>query len=111
MSAKQRSGAVDVPADDLVTVAADPKAFDRKIAALVAARESAHDRERRAVAAEKALEETELALRVAKEALERDAARLRKDLDAREAAVAEREAAVVPRELRIEEFQRMINAA
>ena len=77
---QERSGAVDAEAADLVAIASDPKAFDRKIAEIVAARESAHDRERRAVAAEKKLEASELALKVAREALERDAARLRKEL-------------------------------
>ncbi len=86
---EQRSGAADVPADELVGLAASPEAFDRKIAEIVAARESAHDRERRAVAAEK----------------------IRKELSTREAAVAEREAALEPREARIEKFNRMIATA
>jgi len=54
-------------ASDLVALATDPKAFDRMIAELVRVRESAHDRERQAVAGEKALEESEKALAVARE--------------------------------------------
>ena len=112
MTAKQqRSGAADVPVEDLVGLATDPKAFDRKIAEIVAARESAHDRERRAEAAEKKLEESEKALAAATAALERDLAQARKELDAREAAVAEREAVLQPREARIADFQRKIDAA
>ncbi len=113
MSARkqERSGAVDAEAGDLVDLATDPKAFDRKIAEIVAARESAHDRERRAVAAEKKLEESETALKVAREALDRDITQARDLLSAREAAVAEREAALEPREARIEKFNRMIATA
>ena len=69
---KRPAGAVDMTASDLVALATDPKAFDRMIAELVRVRESAHDRERQAVAGEKALEESEKALAVAREALERD---------------------------------------
>ncbi len=112
MSAKQqRSGAVDLPAEDLVTVAADPKAYDRRIAELVRVRESAHDRERQATAAEAQLEGSRRALQDAREALDRDITQTRKELSAREAACAEREAALEPREARIEKFNRMIATA
>ncbi len=112
MSAKQRSGAVGVPAEELVGLAASfPEAFDRKIAELVRVRESAHDRERQATAAEAKLEESELALKVAREALDRDVALARKELSDREAACAEREAALEPREARIAKFNKMIKAA
>ncbi len=56
-------------------------------------------------------EGTEKALKVAREALDRDITQARKDLDAREAACAEREAALEPREARIAQFNRMIKAA
>ena len=109
--AQERSGAVDAEAADLVAVAQGPAAVDKLIAEIVRTRESAHDRERRAVAAEKKLEESELALKVARQALDRDVALARKELDKREAACAEREAALEPREARIEKFNRMIATA
>ncbi len=108
---EQRSGAANAEAGDLVAVAKDPAAYDKLIKEIIAARESAHDRERRAVAAEKKLEESETALKVAREALDRDITQARKELDAREAACAEREAALEPREARITAFQKQINAA
>ena len=63
------------------------------------------------MAAEKKLEESELALKVAREALDRDITRARKELDAREAACAAKEAALEPREARIAKFNKMIKAA
>ncbi len=108
---KRPAGAVDMTASDLVDLATDPKAFDRKIAELVRVRESAHDRERQATAAEKKLEESETALKVAREALDRDITQARKELDTREAACAEREAALEPREARLAKFNKMIKAA
>ncbi len=112
MTAKQRrSGAVDAESADLLAVARDNKAYDKIIKEIVAARESAHDRERRAQAAEASLEESETALKVAREALDRDITQARKELDTREAACAEREAALEPREARIAKFNKMIKAA
>ena len=108
---KRPAGAVDMTASDLVTVAADPKAFDKMIAEIVAARESAHDRERRALAAEAKLEAHELALKVAREALERDLAQAKKSLSTREAACAAKEAELEQREAKIAKFNRMIKAA
>ena len=112
MSAKQqRSKAVDVPVDELVELAQDPQAFDRMIAEFVRVRESAHDRERQAVAAEAQLEGSRRALQDARAALDRDTDRAKKELDDREADLDQREAELQPRELRIEEFQRKIRAA
>jgi hypothetical protein len=108
---QQRSGAANAAAGDLVAIAEDPAAFDKMIAEVNAARESAHDRERQAVAAEKRLAETEAAIKVARQALERDAASIREGLAEREAACAEREAALQPREARLEKFHKMIRAA
>ncbi len=100
-----------VPADELAELAQDPKAFDRKIAELVRVRESAHDRERRAVAAELALEKHELALKAARDALDRDITQTRKELSTRETACAAKEAELEQREARIEKFNRMIATA
>ncbi len=63
------------------------------------------------MAAEKKLEESETALKVAREALDRDITQARKDLDTREAACAAKEADLVAREARIEKFNRMIATA
>ena len=110
MSAKQRSGAADVSADELVA-AADPVAYDQLIKELVRTRESAHDRERQATAAEGQLEGSRRALQDARSALDRDIHQTRKELSAREAAVAAAEAALEPREARLAEFQKQIDAA
>ena len=106
-----RSGAANAEAGDLVDLATDPKAFDRKIAEIVAARESAHDRERRALAAEAKLEASEKALAAASEALARDLAQAKRGLDEREAAVAAKEGELERREAKVAEFNRMIQAA
>ena len=113
MSARtqERSGAVSADAADLVAVATDPAAVDRIIKDIVQKRESAHDRERRAQAAEAKLEASEKALAAATEALDRDIAQARKDLDTREAACAAKEADLEQREARIEKFNRMIATA
>ena len=88
---KRPLGAADMTASELMA-AQDPKQFDGMIAELVRVRESAHDRERQATAAEAQLEEKEAAIKVATSALDRDAVKVRKEFDAREAAIAEREA-------------------
>ena len=85
-------GAADMTASELLAVAKDPDAYDKLIKEIVAVREGAHDRQRLAEAAEKQLEETQAALKVATEALDRDAAKMRKEFDAREAALVQREA-------------------
>ena len=108
---KRPAGAVDMTASDLVALAQNPAAFDKLIKEIVAARESAHDRERRAVTAEASLEAEKTALAAARGALERDITQARKELDKREAACAEREAALEPREARIAKFNKMIKAA
>ena len=108
---QQRSGAANAEAGDLVAVAKDPAAYDKLIKQIVAARESSHDRERRAQAAEASLEAEKTALAAATEAFQRDITQARKELDAREAAVAAKEAELEPREARIAAFQRQINAA
>lgn len=108
--ATERSGAAAVSADDLVT-AQDSKAYDKLIAEIVAARESSHDRERRAQAAEAKLEASEKALATATRALERDLDRAKRGLDEREAAVAAKEGELERREAKVAEFNRMIQAA
>ncbi len=108
---KRPAGAVDMTAPELMAVAKDPAAFDKIIKEIVRTRESAHDRERRAVAAEKKLEESELALKVAREALERDVTQAREELSEREAAVAAKEADLVAREARVAKFNKLIEAA
>jgi hypothetical protein len=62
---KRPAGAVDMTASDLVALAQNPAAFDKLIKEIVAARESAHDRERRAVTAEASLEAEKTALAAA----------------------------------------------
>ena len=102
---KRPLGAANMTASELLA-AQDPEQFDGKIAEFVATRESAHDRERRAVAAEAKLEERETALRVATEAFDRDAAKVRKQFDEREAAVAAKEAELEPKVIMVEEFKK-----
>ena len=65
---KRPAGAVDMTASDLVALAQNPAAFDKLIKEIVAARESAHDRERRAVTAEASLEAEKTALAAARPA-------------------------------------------
>ena len=111
MSAQQqRSKAVDVSADELVA-AADPVAYDQLIKELVRTRESAHDRERQATAAEGQLEGSRRALQDARSALDRDITQTRKSLAEREAACAAKEGEIEQREARITAFQKQINAA
>ena len=102
---RRPSGAADMTASELMA-AQDPKQFDGKIAEFVATRESAHDRERRALAAEAKLEERETAIRVAHEAFDRDAAKVRKQFDEREAALVAKEADLEPKVVMVEEFKK-----
>ena len=99
-------GAADMTASELLAVAKDPDAYDKLIKEIVAAREGAHDRERRAEAAEAKLEEHEAALKAATEALDRDAAKTRKGFDEREAALVAKEADLEPKVAMVEDFKK-----
>ncbi len=107
---KERSGAASATGEELLAVT-DAAKYDELLKELIRVRESAHDRERQATAAEAQLEGSRRALQDAREALDRDITQTRKELDAREAACAEREAALEPREARIAKFNKMIKAA
>ena len=98
-------------ASELMAVATDPAAFDKIIKEIVQKRESAHDRERRAQAAEAKLEASEKVLAAATEALDRDIAQARKSLSEREAVVAAKEVEIEQREARIARFNQMIATA
>ncbi len=106
---KRPAGAVDMTASDLVAVATGPAAVDRIIKDISDRRAAMRLAERNAKEAEAKLAENEAALAVAKAAWERDAARLREALDAREAACAEREAALVARETHVAEFNKWLD--
>ncbi len=106
--AQERSGAANAEAGDLVAVAKDPAAYDKLIKQIVAARESSHDRERRAQAAEASLEAEKTALAAATEAFQRDLDRAKKALSEREAACAAKEAEIEQREARIDQYNQWL---